>query len=226
MTSASSKPPAFLLNNRPVSLHEAGVQTTLLDFIRAQGLTGAKEGCAEGECGACAVVLVAHLPGGSEYRAVNSCLMLAPMAAGHEIYTVEALAADGKLAEAQQAMATGGGSQCGYCTPGFVMSLFAEHYRPGRTAPCDPHALGGNLCRCTGYRPIRDAALSLGPAPSGTFLDRLSRPASKLEAMEYENLGARFSRPDSVEQCLATLAGDPDARLISGGTDLVVESNL
>src|SRR5579862_3450540 len=167
MTSASSKPPAFLLNNRPVSLHAAGLQTTLLDYIRAQGLTGAKEGCAEGECGACTVVLVANRASGSEYRAVNSCLMLAPMAAGQEIYTVEALAADGRLAEVQQAMAAGGGSQCGYCTPGFVMSMFAEQYRPGRAGPCDLEELGGNLCRCTGYRPIRDAALSLGPAPPG-----------------------------------------------------------
>jgi xanthine dehydrogenase small subunit len=226
MKTAGLEPPAFLLNNRRVPLHTAGVQTTLLDHIRAQGLTGAKEGCAEGECGACTVVLVSARAGGSEYRAVNSCLMLAPMAAGHEIYTVEALAADGKLVEVQQAMAAGGGSQCGYCTPGFVMSLFAEHYRPGRSGPCDPHELGGNLCRCTGYRSIRDAALSLGPAPSGHFLDRLSRPAPQLEAIDYENSGARFSRPTSIQQCLSILAEDPDARLISGGTDLVVESNL
>src|SRR6202050_2895935 len=143
----SSQSPDFLLNNRPVSVHGIDPQTTLLDYIRAQGLTGAKEGCAEGECGACTVVLVADRAGRSEYRAVNSCLMLAPMAAGHEIYTVEALAADGKLAEVQQAMAVGGGSQCGYCTPGFVMSLFAEHYRPGRTGLCDVQALGGNICR-------------------------------------------------------------------------------
>ena len=221
-----SQPSQFLLNKRPVSLSGVGVQTTLLDYIRAQGLTGAKEGCAEGECGACTVVLVANRGNGSEYRAVNSCLMLAPMASGHEIYTVEALAADGKLAEAQAAMAAGGGSQCGYCTPGFVMSMFAEHYRPGRIGPCDPHELAGNLCRCTGYRPIRDAALSLGPAPAGDFLDRLSRSAPQLEAIEHENAGARFSRPTSIAQCLAILAGDPDARLISGGTDLVVESNL
>ncbi len=99
MQFASSKPLGFVLNNRPVSTEGVAVQTTLLDFIRAQGLTGAKEGCAEGECGACTVVQVAHREGGSEYRAVNSCLMLAPMVTGHEIYTVEALAADGKLAE-------------------------------------------------------------------------------------------------------------------------------
>jgi xanthine dehydrogenase small subunit len=226
MKTAGSDSPAFLLNNCRVSLHAENIQSTLLDYIRAQGLTGAKEGCAEGECGACTVVLVADRASGSEYRAVNSCLMLAPMAAGHEIYTVEALAADGKLAEVQQAMAGGGGSQCGYCTPGFVMSLFAEHYRPGRTGPCDPHELGGNLCRCTGYRPIRDAALSLGPAPSGAFLDRLSLPAPRLDAVEYEMAGARFSRPSTIPECLSILAKDPTARLISGGTDLVVESNL
>jgi xanthine dehydrogenase small subunit len=226
MKTETGSPPRFLLNNRLVSIRDMGVQTTLLDYIRGQGLTGAKEGCAEGECGACTVVLVADRAGRSEYRAVNSCLMLAPMAVGHEIYTVEALAADGKLEEVQQAMAAAGGSQCGYCTPGFVMSMFAEQYRPGRIGPCDPHELGGNLCRCTGYRPIRDAALSLGPAPASDFLDRLSRPAPRLEAIEYQTAESRFSRPTTVQQCLSILADDPDARLISGGTDLVVESNL
>ena len=227
MRSAShSRPPEFLLNGRPVSVQGTAVHSTLLDFIRERGLTGAKEGCAEGECGACTVVLVADRDGRGEYRAVTSCLMLAPMAAGHEIYTVEALAAGGKLAEAQQAMASAGGSQCGYCTPGFVVSLFAEQYRPGRSGPCDPCELGGNLCRCTGYRPIRDAAVSLGPAPAGVFRDRLSEPAPRLAAIEYEADGAGFSRPASVDECLSILAGDPGARLISGGTDLVVESNL
>src|SRR5271156_3105041 len=100
----------FVLNGKTVSVTGEAPQTPLLDYIRAQGLTGAKEGCAEGECGACTVVLVANRKGGSEYRAVNSCLMLAPMAAGQEIYTVEALAANGKLAEAQQALAAGGAS--------------------------------------------------------------------------------------------------------------------
>src|SRR5688500_6354184 len=105
---------------------------TLLDFLRAEGLTGAKEGCAEGECGACAVLLVApnlHPSSRSQtstheraaYRVVNSCLMFLPMAAGHEIYTVESLAVNGELTDAQRVMAAAGGSQCGYCTPGFVI---------------------------------------------------------------------------------------------------------
>ena len=225
-TGSGSRPHEFLLNSRPVSLQGTETHATLLDFIRERGLTGAREGCAEGECGACTVVLVADRDCGSEYRAINSCLMLAPMAAGQEIYTVEALAEDGRLAEAQQAMAAAGGSQCGYCTPGFVMSMFAEQYRPMRSGPCDPYELGGNLCRCTGYRPIRDAARSLGPAPAGSFRDRLSRPAPQLDAVEYQARGARFSRPASIDACLSILAGEPEARLISGGTDLVVESNL
>src|ERR1700733_11392666 len=203
MKTETGSPPRFLLNNRLVSVRDMGVQTTLLDYIRAQGLTGAKEGCAEGECGACTVVLVADRAGGSEYRAVNSCLMLAPMAAGHQIFRVEALAADGKLSDVQQAMAAGGGSQCGYCTPGFVMSMFAEQYRPGRSGPWDPHELGGNLCRCTGYRPIRDAMLSLGPAPSGFFRDRLSKPASALRTVQYVTDRARFERPGNLAECLS-----------------------
>src|SRR5687768_4454947 len=157
---AEDMPCEFILNGRRVSAEDE-CDGTLLDFIRARGLTGAKEGCAEGECGACAVVLVGeHGAAKSAYRPVNSCLMPLALAAHHEIYTVESLAEDGRLAPAQQAMAEAGGSQCGYCTPGFVMSLMAEQYRPGRSGPCDPLSMAGNLCRCTGYRPIRDAALS------------------------------------------------------------------
>jgi xanthine dehydrogenase small subunit len=202
------------------------VQTTLLDYIRDQGLTGAKEGCAEGECGACTVLMVVDDRGGSAYRAVNSCLMFTPMAVGREIYTVEALASKGELAEVQRAMAAAGGSQCGYCTPGFVMSMFAEQYRRDRTGPCDPHELSGNLCRCTGYRPIRDAALSLGPPPAGGFLERLSRPAAQLPSVDHLAGKSRFSRPRTLEECFRTLAVDPQARLVAGGTDVGVESNL
>jgi xanthine dehydrogenase small subunit len=172
------------------------------------------------------VLLVAKHGDGSEFRAVNSCLLFAPMATGHEIYTIEALAANGRLAEAQAAMAAAGGSQCGYCTPGFVVSLFAEQFRRNRRGPCDPEELAGNLCRCTGYRPIRDAAISLGPAPAGKFLERLSRPAPALGEAAYEGGDSRFSRPAAIEQCLEILASQPNASLISGATDLGVESNL
>jgi xanthine dehydrogenase small subunit len=222
-------PVEFLLNGEPVQA-EASLHTTLLDFLRARGLTGSKEGCAEGECGACVVVLVKQngfdgKPGlaGSEYCPVNSCLMLLPTAAGHEIYTVEALSRGNELAAVQQAMVDYGGSQCGYCTPGFVMSLFAEYYRPGRAGACDPHATAGNLCRCTGYRSIRDAALSLGPAPADRFRERLSRPAPEIAPLSF---ASSFYRPGSLSECVELLAAHPEGRLLAGATDLAVESNL
>jgi xanthine dehydrogenase small subunit len=212
---------AFVLNGAAVRV-TAPAHTTLLDCLRDRGLTGAKEGCAEGECGACTVALVANDAGRTAYRAVNSCLMLLPMAAGHDITTVEALARDGQLADAQRAMAAAGGSQCGYCTPGFVMSLFAEQYRPDRRGPCDVEALAGNLCRCTGYRPIRDAALSVGTPSDERFLRRLAAPAPALDALTIDG----FSRPTTVADCVGILERDPSARLVAGGTDLAVESNL
>ena len=212
----------FVLNGHPLRVETPSAACTLLDFVRDRGLTGSKEGCAEGECGACAVLMVAAHGGGSAYRVVNSCLLSLPQAAGHELYTVEGLAIDGQLAEAQRVMAAAGGSQCGYCTPGFVVSLFAEHHRPGRRGPCDPMAMAGNLCRCTGYRPIRDAALAIDAPASGSFADRLSRPAPRLEAVALPD----FSRPSSLEACLAVMAERPGAVVVAGGTDLGVESNL
>jgi xanthine dehydrogenase small subunit len=222
----------FLVNGERVQA-DLSLHTTLLDFLRSRGLTGAKEGCAEGECGACAVVLVKSNGaasgadrGHSTFSPINSCLMLLPMAAGQEVYTVEALAGRKELAAVQQAMVEHGGSQCGYCTPGFVMSLFAEYYRPGRTGACAPHAMAGNLCRCTGYRPIRDAALSLGAAPEDSFRERLSRPAPAIAPVELEATGSIFERPGTLAECLALLSADPQARVVAGATDLAVESNL
>ena len=212
----------LVLNGAPVRTRVASTQTTLLDFLRERGLTGAKEGCAEGECGACTVVMVADDAGRTAYRPFNSCLMFLPQAAGHEIITVEALARDGHLSDAQAAMAAAGGSQCGYCTPGFVMSLFAEHYRPGRTGPCETEALAGNLCRCTGYRPIRDAARSLGMPRDDRFLARLRQPAPALAAFDVDG----FARPATVAEGIALLEREPSAKLLAGGTDMAVESNL
>lgn len=222
MRDTSTQPIEFVVNGQPVRADHRATSTNLLDFLRSRGLTGAKEGCAEGECGACAVALIAPFGLTSCYHVVNSCLLPVELVADHEVVTVEGLAANGTLAPAQEAMANAGGSQCGYCTPGFVMSLFAEQYRPDRTGPCDPLALAGNLCRCTGYRPIRDAALSLGDPPPGALKDRLARPAPRLAAIA----AAGFSRPSSLDALFGTLAAHPDATLIAGATDLGVDANL
>src|SRR5688572_21343812 len=159
----------------------ASPHTTLLDHLRETGATGAKEGCAEGECGACAVLVSRPDGAGSTWTALNACLPPAAAFDGQEVLTAEGLGRPGALHPVQHEMAVRGGSQCGYCTPGFVCSMAAEFYRPGRTATTaddgrhdaapdpehgpngfDLHALSGNLCRCTGYRPIRDTAYALG----------------------------------------------------------------
>jgi len=212
----------FTLNGQPVSIAASRGEATLLDAVRGHGLTGAKDGCAEGECGACTVILVGTSHGRTAFRAINSCLMLLPMAEGHDVFTVEALEENGQLSDVQRAMAAAGGSQCGYCTPGFVMSLTAEQYRPDRTGPCDTMALSGNLCRCTGYRPIKDAALGLGAPRPGALLDRLASPAPTLIPISTD----LFSRPTTVQACLEILAARPDARIVAGASDVAVESNL
>jgi xanthine dehydrogenase small subunit len=126
------------------------------------------------------------------------------------------------LGDALGARAAAGGSQCGYCTPGFVVSLVAEQYRRGRDGPCDPEALSGNLCRCTGYRPILDAARSVGAAPAGHLRDRLDAAAPELTEIE----GPSFSRPASLASAIDILRSDPTAALIAGGTDAAVDNNL
>ena len=225
MTSACAEF-GFVLNGMRVSVRGSAPQMSLLDYVRSRGLTGAKEGCAEGECGACAVLFVTENAAGvTTYQSVNSCLVPLPAVADREVYTVESLAENGRLADVQQAMIEQNGSQCGYCTPGFVVSMFAEQYR-GRQGNPDEHALGGNLCRCTGYRPIRDAMLSVGPPPEGKFLSRLQRPAPELGPLEYQTSQGGFSRPQSLTECLRIAADDSDARFVSGNTDLGVVTNL
>ena len=124
-------------------------------------------------------------------------------------------------------MAAAGGSQCGYCTPGFVMSMFAEQYRPGRVGACDPGRLGGNLCRCTGYRPIRDAALSLGPAPEGVCANDCRSPRRACKPVSYRCAGRRrLSGRDRWTNALRLRRRIRRPRWIAGATDMGVESNL
>jgi xanthine dehydrogenase small subunit len=219
------EPVVFTLNGRVVSVTGVDPHVTLLAYLRELGLCGAKEGCAEGECGACAVALVrSDGHGKARYDVVNSCLVLVPEAAGQEVYTVEAFAQGGELHPVQRAMLEGG-SQCGYCTPGFVVSLFAEYYREGRTS-FDPEAISGNLCRCTGYRPIVDAGRSLGPpAPDDVFQRRLDDKAPEPSTVAYQENARRFYRPRRLGEVFRLLSAEPQAKLVAGGTDVVVDVN-
>ncbi|MFC5175984.1 xanthine dehydrogenase small subunit [Nocardioides taihuensis] len=227
--------PDVTVNGQSRPLTGMPAHTTALDFLRGLGLTGAKEGCAEGECGACAV-LVARPDGEgrSRWTAINACLVPALALDGQEVVTAEGLGGPGDLHPVQHEMAVRGGSQCGYCTPGFVCSMAAEYYRPDRAPTAEPtaehgpngfdlHAVGGNLCRCTGYRPIRDAAWALGPPdPADPLAGRATAPAPTVRTTRADG----FARPADLEEALALLAEHPDATVVAGCTDWGVEANL
>lgn len=226
------------INGTPTSMADVPVHTTALDLLRERGLTGCKEGCAEGECGACAV-LVAR-PGittPTEWVAINACLVPAVALDGQEVVTAEGLGTPDALHPVQEQLAVRGGSQCGYCTPGFVCSMAAEYYRPGRAPDgADPehgpngfdlHALSGNLCRCTGYRPIRDAAYALdAPDAADSFAARCSAPARDPVPTELVQEGRGFVRPATLADTLRLLHEHPDATVVAGCTDWGVEVNL
>jgi xanthine dehydrogenase small subunit len=214
----------FVLNGTPVQVAGVDPDTTLLAFLRARGLTGTKESCAEGECGACAVaVVVAAGPQRSRYQAVNACLVLLPEVAGGEVWTVEGLRG-AELHPVQRLLVEHGGSQCGYCTPGFVVTLFAHYYSAPRGAP--RAALAGNLCRCTGYRPICEAAAHLpAPASDDPHAQRLRHEAPAAAPFGYATPAGSYHRPTQLDAALALRAAHPDATLLLGGTDLVVEHN-
>jgi xanthine dehydrogenase small subunit len=199
----------------------------LLAWLRGAGLTGSKEGCAEGECGACAVALVqSDCNGKPRLTAVNSCLVPLPAVHGQSLVSVEGIAAEsGELHPVQVGMIERGGSQCGYCTPGFVVSLFCEYYRPGRSG-YDPESISGNLCRCTGYRPIADVARAMPlPDPSDERLVMLRAPAPESQPNTHRSGERSFVRPKSLAHVFELLAEDPGATLLSGGTDLIVYAN-
>ncbi len=220
----------FLRNGRAVRLDGFSPRATVLDWLRLQEQsTGTKEGCAEGDCGACAVVIVRERDGRLAYEPLNSCITLLGQLEGAELITVEDLAEDGELHPVQEAMARQHGSQCGFCTPGIVMSLFAHYHEcAGGTSRDELNdVLAGNLCRCTGYRPIVDAALEVC---DGAAEDRFTRnSAARRDAVRalddkadlfVGDAGSFFAAPAS-EQSLAQLyAQHPDATIVAGATDV------
>ena len=230
--------PEVTVNGRARPLLGVPVHCTALDFLRGLGLTGAKEGCAEGECGACSVLVARPDGDGSAWTAINACLVPAATLDGQEVVTAEGLGDPDHLHPVQRELAERGGSQCGYCTPGFVCSMAAEYYRPGRRANGHPdpehgpngfdlHALSGNLCRCTGYRPIRDAAWALGdPDVADPLAVRRTRPAPAPVATRLADEVGELVRPVTLDEALALLAEHPDATVLAGATDLGVEMNL
>ncbi|MGW7270897.1 xanthine dehydrogenase small subunit [Streptomyces sp. NPDC054864] len=242
------------VNGKEAPISPAAPHTTALDFLRERGLTGTKEGCAEGECGACSV-LVAR-PGvnkPTDWVAVNACLVPAAALDGQEIITSEGLATPGEpgtpptLHPVQEEMAVRGGSQCGYCTPGFICSMAAEYYRSDRCAHTesadgaeagtadaehgpngfDLHALSGNLCRCTGYRPIRDAAFAVGtPTDEDLLAQRREQSPPAPVATRYTQGDRSFLRPGTLAEVLRLLRERPEAVVVAGSTDWGVEVNI
>src|SRR5215472_14835197 len=224
---ASMSAVRFLLNGTPFSEDGASPSMTVLDWLRTRAhLTGTKEGCAEGDCGACTIVLGRRVDGSLQFQAVNSCLMMLPQIDNCAVLTVEGLAGpDGALHPVQQALVDADATQCGFCTPGFVMAMFAFHHggEPADTAIVH-EALAGNLCRCTGYRAIAAACRRIANGPADRFVAELPALADALSALpvcaDYHSGAQTFVVPRSLAALFAAMAQVPDAILLAGGTDL------
>ncbi|WP_444984513.1 xanthine dehydrogenase small subunit [Halomonas mongoliensis] len=218
----------FLLNGQPRRC-ETAPDASVLELLRdSLGQTGTKEGCATGDCGACTVAIGEAGPDGRvRYHSANACITPAHQLKGRSLVTVEGLARGEALHPAQAAMVACHASQCGFCTPGIVMSLFTLHEeQQQRPAPLTPErleaALGGNLCRCTGYRPIRDAALAMGEHPYvrpewlGLAVDA-SAPTQEPAA------DSAFVQPATLAELVEERRRHPEAPIVAGGTDLWLE---
>jgi xanthine dehydrogenase large subunit len=212
------------VNGRAVDISAIHSNENLLGVLRSNGLTGTKCGCAEGDCGACSVVI---LDDKGNPRSINSCLALVNSLEGREVYTSEGFAKDGKLHPVQEAMVSCYGSQCGYCTPGFIASMVEGYHRDGkldRTEIADQ--LCGNLCRCTGYRAIRDAmeVAQEGKVTSDFDAVKIDGPPEKWMTSMPASDGEYFS-PRSLEELLELKAVHPEAVLVAGATELAVVIN-
>jgi xanthine dehydrogenase small subunit len=220
----------FLHAGKIHELRDVDPTLTVLRYLREQlGLCGTKEGCAEGDCGACTVV-IGELDGDQiSYRATNACIQMLATLDGKQLITVEELrASDGSLHPVQQAMVDCHGSQCGFCTPGFVMTLFTLYHRPAATDRLGiQDALAGNLCRCTGYGPIVTAAESACNVPAADdFAANQASCAEQLrsiavtDSLSLESQQGRFLAPIDAAQAVSWLDEFPDACLLAGGTDV------
>ena len=211
----------FTLNDQQVEIGDVSPMTTLLDWLREQrGLKGTKEGCAEGDCGACTVVLAdLDAAGKLRYQPVNACILCIGAVEGKEVITVEGLKSGHTLHPVQKAMVECHGSQCGFCTPGFVMAIYARYKSGAPSDLCD--AIAGNLCRCTGYRPILDAATRASGLASHDVeaADDAARARRIAELpRETVQLGG-FCSPLSVRELANHLVAHPQATILAGGTD-------
>jgi len=219
----------FRRNGHDVRIGKFSPRATVLDWLRLQERsTGTKEGCAEGDCGACAVVVVRERDGRMVYEPVNSCITLLGQLDGAELITVEDLADDGVLHPVQEAMARMHGSQCGFCTPGIVMSLFAHYHECQGVTSREKinDVLAGNLCRCTGYRPIVDAAIEVCNGSDDCFSRNAAARLKALRALDDNtdlfvgDHSAFFAAPASEQSLAQVYAQHPDATIVAGSTDV------